>query len=84
MHRIFAQVWERIILLSRMSYHYYSSGFHLFESVHETDQVKGFVVFWPWRRIEVGSNCAFYDIPEGLFVMRLGVEVRKLHVRTFV
>ena len=39
-----------------------------------------FVVLWPSRVIEAGSNCAIYDIPEAFFIMRVGVEVSKLHV----
>ena len=35
---------------------------------------KEFVVFWPWRRIEAGSNCVVSDIPEALSAMRLGVD----------
>ena len=41
---------------------------------------KEFLMFLLWRRIEAGSNCAVYDIPEDFSTTRLGVEVVKLHV----
>ena len=44
-------------------------------------KLKEFLVFYPWRRIEVDSNCAPNEIPETLSATRLGVEASKLHVR---
>ena len=41
---------------------------------------KYFVSLITCRIIERGSNCVLYDIPEAFSTMRLGVEVRKLHI----
>ena len=32
----------------------------------------------------MGSSCEVNEIPEGFYSMRIGIEVRKLHVRSCV
>ena len=41
---------------------------------------KDFVMFWPWWRMEAEANRAVNNISETFSTMRLGVQVRNLHV----
>ena len=47
-------------------------------------KAKDFLVLWSWERIKAGSNWSVYEILEDCSSMRLGVDVRKLHVRSWV
>ena len=81
MHRIFALVlWSALL---------YSRKFRLIvllavvidaRGSMKLIKSKGNVVFRTWRRIQVGYNGAFNEIPEVFSAMGLGVEVSKLHV----